>query len=179
MRARVTTSDFGASHDPQGEHTQHARHSRRATLRSCGRRFRDGVAAAIVGGIFVASAAHASDEFKRGFEDQLGRSVARRLAHSVLDTHRPGAVRYVPSFYYREHRRHQHGRHHYEPHHYRASSRHRDGQAHAHGCGHLKARHREVRGNGLREHYVGHHSDRERRSQHDRRDDGRRWDSHS
>ena len=181
MQAHATTLDLCSPRDPETHHSTHGR----TTGRSCPTLLRSGIAALFVCGVFAASSAQASDEFRQGFENQLGRSLARQVVHAVFDVNRPHTVRYVPSFYFDEHVRHGHGRHHYEPNHYRAASRHHEKHALKRGCGHSKARHHDRhdhRAKGHRDRYVKH--DRSHGGGHDPHGDGRRsghrdWDRHS
>ena len=182
MQAHATTRHLGS---PRARHEENSQRGR-IKGRSYGKLLQGGIAAAFLCGIVAASSAQASDEFTQGFEDQLGRSVARHLVHAVFDAHRPHAVRYVPSFYFDEHRRHHHARHPYEPQHRRLDSRRRGHHAHHRGCGHLEleVRHRDRHANAYREHYVEHSGRHDRRGERYRQSDGprgddRRWDRHS
>lgn len=129
-----------------------------------------GLVAALACGAFGASAAQASDDFGSSFEAQLGRSLARNLAHVMFDIHRPHHVRYVPAFYASDHRAHRSRGRHHESHHARA---HHARHIHHSGCEHRISHHREHR-----ERYVHHEMRFDHSSDRHRRDDRPRRGRH-
>lgn len=137
-----------------------------------------GVAAALAFSTLGASSALASDDFSRGFEEELGRVTAWGIARAVFNAPRLHAVRDLPeiTYYHSDHgRRH----HYYEVRRY-AHPEHVHGRYCDHREAHWKAGRRDhrqhyTRHRGRSVYYSEHREHREHES--DRRRDRRRGDS--